>query len=764
MEQELIVSNKAPHLNKYIPFLVLTSLLILPIIQTFHFTASLTQLGYNEPLVQIDPPNKNPSILTNQTDKSIPFLQVTPAHQNIEDTEQFKPEKRELQPAIQIPPSPNIDHTPIHILSDSDFGNQGWPGSGNETHPYRIANLNINASGTASDCIEIHNTQAHFIIANCNLFGVPPYMGINLFNTVNATLRNNTCLNLHTGIQITGCKSITIHNNTFSDIIYGIHVKDGSHNNTLQSNTFNGKETSSYDLFGYTSIYLDMSSHNTIADNKCYHTIEPFQLLFSDQNIVSNNTCYAWGDIAITLWQSRHNTIINNFFQKTIRLENSQSNTIQGNQFPGPWYSPGGPQRAIVLNYASIGNRIINNTGYAADCFIEIPLEDIIFINNSLWGCGIEFSCHTQYINESQFQGNTISGRPIVFRSNQTGVSIPTDAAQILLFSCRDMVIEELGMSPGIARLQIFYSTNITIRRNHFEIPSGIQLVSCESCTLTENTYISPWGFHERTGIELRRCYRCDINNNEFRNLNRGIVLTESTEVVISENEFEDNSCGVRADSSYSIIITKNLCEANTIGITLVFSSKNLISENTCFSNTNGIDAYYARASILRNNNCTRNSEYGIYLQGGGSNSLEDNHCCFNQYGILFQSENRTTSIGNSLSHNGYGVYLDDKSSFNQILHNDFMENLLAHAWNDGQDNIFDGNYWSDYTGWDLNFDGYGELPYIIPGQIEARDYRPRGDTLLLTRQMWVGILFVCSFLIATVILGRHLSILAKGE
>jgi parallel beta-helix repeat protein len=744
---------------------MLTSLHILPTIQAFHFNASSTQFTYNKTPGQNEPLNKNLSILTNQPDKSAAFLQVTPAHQNIEDKEQFKLEKRELQPSIQIPPSPNIDHPPIHILSDSDFANQGWPGSGNETHPYHIANLNINASGTASDCIGIHNTQAHFIIANCNLFGDPPYMGINLFNTVNATLRNNTCLNLHTGIQITGSKSITIHNNTFSDIVYGIHVKDGSHNNTLQSNTFNHKETWSYDPIEYTSIYLDLSSHNTIADNKCYHTRGPsIHLSFSDQNIVRNNTCNSWGDDAITLWHSHHNDIINNYFQKTIRIETSQSNTIQGNQFPGPWYSPGGPRRAIVLNYASLNNRIINNTGFADDCFIEILLEDIIFVNNSLWGCEIKVSCPDQYFNESKFQGNTIDGRPIVFRSNQTDISITTDAAQILIFSCHDVVIEELDMSSGPAGVQIFYSTNITIRRNHFEIRPGIQLVSCESCTLTENTYISPWGFREGKGIELQRCNDCDIYNNRFQNLNLGIVLTESTEVVISENEFVENYCGVLAEFSYSIVITKNLCEANTDGITLVFGSKNVISENSCFLNMNGIVLNCARASILRNNNCTRNLEYGIYLQGGGSNSLENNHCCFNRYGIHFQSENRTTSIGNSLSHNGYGIYLDDESSFNQILHNDFMDNLLAQAWNDGRNNVFDGNYWSDYTGWDLNFDGYGELPYIIPGQIEARDYRPRGDTFLLTRQMWVWILIVCLFLIATVILGRHISILAKGE
>ncbi|MDO8055377.1 MAG: NosD domain-containing protein, partial [Candidatus Hermodarchaeota archaeon] len=418
---------------------------------------------------------------------------------------------------------------------------------------------------------------------------------------------------------------------------------------------------------------------------------------------------------------------------------------------------------------ASTDNRIISNAGYADDCFIDIRTEDIVFINNSIM-CGIKFSRPIQYINESNFQGNTIHGSPIVFRSNQTGVSIPFDAVQIFLFSCRNMVIEERVLGSGTISMHIFYSTNITIRRNHFEIfphigiPTGIRLVSCQSCTLTENSYIFTGDFREGIGIELLRCNNCVINNSEFRNLEWGILLNESLGLVILENEFYNNEWGLAAAYCNAIKITNNWCEANQVGITCVYGAENSISENTCYKNNEGITFHYARGSRIFKNNCNQHFVYSIFLQGGSRNYIQENYCYYSPEGIHLQAEKETTIILNTLSRNGYGVYLDDESSFNQVLLNDFMDNLLAHAWNDGRDNVFDGNYWPDYVGWDLNFDGYGELPYIIPGQIEARDYRPRGDTLLLSLQLWVGLLFVCSFLIATVILGRHLWILAKGE
>ncbi|MFX0170189.1 MAG: hypothetical protein ACFE89_12685 [Candidatus Hodarchaeota archaeon] len=108
MEHKLIASHKKPHLNDYIPFLVLASLLILPIIQAFHFNASFTQLAFNKSPAQIEPLNMRLSSLTNQTNESVSFFQVTPIQQNLEDTEQFTLERQKLRSTIDIPPVADI--------------------------------------------------------------------------------------------------------------------------------------------------------------------------------------------------------------------------------------------------------------------------------------------------------------------------------------------------------------------------------------------------------------------------------------------------------------------------------------------------------------------------------------------------------------------------------------------------------------------------------------------------------------------------------
>ena len=54
----------------------------------------------------------------------------------------------------------------IEITSNSDFLNQGWPGTGTLEDPYVIENLQIISDRI---CISISGTTDHFIIKNCSL-------------------------------------------------------------------------------------------------------------------------------------------------------------------------------------------------------------------------------------------------------------------------------------------------------------------------------------------------------------------------------------------------------------------------------------------------------------------------------------------------------------------------------------------------------------------------------------------------------------------
>jgi parallel beta-helix repeat protein len=846
-------------------------------VQGFHFNPSLAHLCSNKTPTQIQHMKENLPIQSNRAYNLTSFPRRLPVHQDAGDTEESVFENQDSQPSIKSPPSPNIDHPPIRILSDTDFATQGWPGSGNATDPYRITDLNINGSGTASDCIEIRNTTVHFIIANCLLLEASDHAGIHLFNTTNGTVQNNVCYRVHTGVLLTKCASTTIQQNTVFHTKYGAQLNDGSQNNTLRANRFQGP----HDPYIYDyGIFLSASSNNIILNNTFVQTNMPITLSISNQNEVNNNTLYRHTYDAITLRHSHNNTINDNYTDTgTILLDASNSNIIQGNSLIGTVRLRinlcnaskfNKIQRNTLIGHIDLDedsskNWITNNTAESQSYFIQTPTEDIIVTNNSLINCGIEFSKPISYINVSNFQGNTINDQPIIVQFNQTDPTLPLNIGQAVFVNCSNIQIETFDVQTYTTIFQIYFSTNVTIHQNSIRFSAGsvgttvVKLVSCESCTITENEF-RPMGLYgtQQTVIKLQKCNLSQVYRNAFENGHYGIYISESADLEIRDNQFIDNWRGIYARNYTSLVIRENFfydnfvgisCyygdtysiidnsirrsirrgietyandnglifdnyfDANEIGIFLELEHSCVVADNFCYGSleygiwgTNlqlvnishnycrhtpsgialyniddasecaisnnliincvyGISLERAHTVIITGNNCSHNIWSGITLQEGSGNYLADNFCSNNLgMGIQLQKENYTAIIWNSLLENGYGLHLGNHSSFNQILSNTFLWNRVANTLNEGRNNIFDGNFWSDYEGWDLNFDEFGDIPYQIPGLFETVDYHPRGFTLMKTLQMWVMILFVCLSLLATIILGRHLLISAEGE
>jgi len=128
-----------------------------------------------------------------------------------------------------------------------------------------------------------------------------------------------------------------------------------------------------------------------------------------------------------------------------------------------------------------------------------------------------------------------------------------------------------------------------------------------------------------------------------------------------------------------------------------------------------GISMQNVNGCVIRDNSIVNNL-IGIKLIYSDGNTIEGNLITDNEYGIRLDYSDDNTFVANNVKSNTvYGIFLRD-SNGNVGYHNNFIDNLpqaydnTANAWDYGSK----GNYWSDYTGQDLDNNGIGDTPYVI--------------------------------------------------
>ncbi len=224
-----------------------------------------------------------------------------------------------------------------------------------------------------------------------------------------------------------------------------------------------------------------------------------------------------------------------------------------------------------------------------------------------------------------------------------------------------------------------------------------------------------------------------------------GIHLWHCENIVVEKNKISGMRDGIYLEFVEKSKILDNISENNIrYGLHFMFSNDDEYHYNTFNNNGAGVAVMFSKRINMTKNVFYNNwgpSSYGVLLKEIYDARIEQNTFRENTTGIYLEGSTRINYERNNFIKNGWAVKVVGSSYNNIFTKNNFLHNSFDVSYNSKiNDNSFEGNYWSSYPGYDLNWDGIGDVPFR-PVKLFSYVVNKTPETIILLRSLFVDMI-----------------------
>lgn len=249
---------------------------------------------------------------------------------------------------------------------------------------------------------------------------------------------------------------------------------------------------------------------------------------------------------------------------------------------------------------------------------------------------------------------------------------------------------------------------------------AGLRVEAARRCVIEGNRLINNF-----FGIYLAASADCVVRDNQvYGNATseafsgNGIHLWNSHHITLERNYVTGHRDGLYFEFLHASVVRHNVSEKNVrYGLHTMYSADNYYQSNLLRANLAGVVLMYSKRLRVIDNRFEDNwgaACYGALLKDLDDSELTNNLFFHNSVALYAEDANRNFLTRNRFYNNGFAVRIMANADSNAFSGNVFEANAFDVTTNSSTQsaNSFNGNYWDDYRGYDLNHDGIGDVPF----------------------------------------------------